>query len=97
MGGARVVRIVAALGLLLLLIFILQTGRPVTVSFFGAHGTLPMGEALLLAAVFGALFVALPGAARIVQLRLAGRRSAVGERPAPEDPVAPEPDVPIQP
>ena len=60
--------------LLLLLIFILQNSRAVDVSYFGAHGHLPLGVALLLAAVFGVLLVALPGTARIVQLRRTARR-----------------------
>jgi uncharacterized integral membrane protein len=38
-------------GVLLLLIFVLQNGRWVDVSFLGAHGQLPLGGALLLAAV----------------------------------------------
>jgi uncharacterized integral membrane protein len=60
----------------MLLIFILQNAQQAQVSFLGAHGTLPMGVALLLAAVFGVLLVALPGTARIMQLRASGRRAA---------------------
>jgi uncharacterized integral membrane protein len=41
--------------LLLLLIFVPQTGRWVEVSFLGAHGQLLLDVALLLAAVFGVL------------------------------------------
>jgi hypothetical protein len=44
----------------------------------------PMGVALLPAAVFGILLVALPGTARIVQLRILNRRRAAagsGDRP----------------
>jgi uncharacterized integral membrane protein len=73
-GGLWVAGVVFALVLLLLLIFVLQNGRRAEVSFFGAHGHLPMGVALLLAAVFGILLVALPGTARIVQLRILGHR-----------------------
>jgi uncharacterized integral membrane protein len=76
MGGAWVTLVVAAFVLLLLLIFILQNAQPARVSFLGVHGTLPMGVALLLAAVFGVLLVALPGTARIIQLRASGRRAA---------------------
>jgi lipopolysaccharide assembly protein A len=60
--------------LLLLLIFILENSHTVDVSYFGAHGHLPLGVALLLAAVFGVLLVALPGTARIIQLRRTARR-----------------------
>ena len=63
-----------AVVLLLLLIFILQNGRGVDVSYLGAHGHLPLGVALLLAAVLGAGIVAIPAAARIVQLRVTARR-----------------------
>lgn len=59
-----------ALVLLFLLIFILQNGQRSDVYFLGAHGHLPMGVALLLAAVFGVLLVALPTLVRITQLRL---------------------------
>ncbi|HEX3306898.1 MAG TPA: lipopolysaccharide assembly protein LapA domain-containing protein, partial [Streptosporangiaceae bacterium] len=55
--------------LLLLLIFILQNGTQVSVSYLGMHGHLPLGVALLLAAVCGVLLVVLAGAARIGQLR----------------------------
>ena len=60
--------------LLLLLIFILQNGTQVGVSYLGMHGHLPLGVALLLAAVSGVLLVVLAGAARISQLRTTARR-----------------------
>ena len=59
---------------LLLLIFILENDRTVGISYLGAHGHLPLGVALLLAAVFGVVLVVLPGTARIIQLRIAARR-----------------------
>jgi uncharacterized integral membrane protein len=60
------------------LIFMLENGQRAEVSFFGAHGHLPMGVALLLAAVFGAL----PGTARIVQLPALGHRRETHDSPA---------------
>jgi uncharacterized integral membrane protein len=60
--------------LLLLLIFILQNNTDVSVSYLGMHGHLPLGVALLLAAVCGVLLVVLAGAARIGQLRATARR-----------------------
>lgn len=66
----------AAVVLLLLLIFILQNGSQVQVNLFGANPDLPLGVALLLAAVLGALLVVLVGAARVVQLRHTARRIA---------------------
>jgi lipopolysaccharide assembly protein A len=74
MGNARVAVLTAAVVLLLLLIFILQNSQRADVSFLGMHGHLPVGVALLLAAVFGVLLVALPGTVRIIQLRRLGRR-----------------------
>lgn len=73
-SGAWVALFFFAIVLLLLLIFILQNGKPVDVSYFGAHGHLPLGVALLLAAVCGVLLVAFAGTARIVQLRATARR-----------------------
>jgi uncharacterized integral membrane protein len=63
-----------AVVLLLLLIFILQNGTKVDVSYMGAHGHLPLGVAMLLAAVCGVLLVVLAGAARISQLRATARK-----------------------
>jgi uncharacterized integral membrane protein len=74
LGAMWVAAVLFALVLLLLLIFILQNSQRVEVSFFGAHGHTPMGVALLLAAVFGILLVAIPGSARILQLRMRDRR-----------------------
>ena len=73
-GGLWVAGVLFALVLLLLLIFVLENGQRADVAFLGMHGRLPLGVALLLAAVFGILLVALPGTARIVQLRMLGRR-----------------------
>ncbi|WP_319463573.1 lipopolysaccharide assembly LapA domain-containing protein [Micromonospora sp. RTP1Z1] len=90
MGGLWVAAVVFAFVLLLLLIFVLQNGQRAEVSFLGAHGHLPMGVALLLAAVFGILLVALPGTARIVQLRMLQRGPAgnpdARPRPGPLSP-----------
>jgi len=66
--------------LLLLLIFILQNGTKVQVSYMGAHGHLPLGVALLLSAVCGVLLVVLAGAARISQLRTVARRHRRADR-----------------
>ena len=88
MGGVWVALVVAAFVFLLLLIFILQNGQRAQVSFLGAHGHLPMGVALLLAAVFGVLLVALPGTARIIQLRMLGHRRGTAIEPQPPPPAA---------
>jgi uncharacterized integral membrane protein len=66
--------ILSALVLLVLLVFILQNSTPVQITFLGVSGTLPIGVALLLAAIAGLLLVAIPGGLRILQLRRAARR-----------------------
>lgn len=73
-GGLWVGMTLAAVVLLLLLVFILENGQQADVGYFGAHGHLPLGVALLLAAGGGALLVVIPGSARIMQLRRTARR-----------------------
>jgi uncharacterized integral membrane protein len=73
-GGLWVAVGFFAVILLLLLIFILQNNTDVSVSYLGMHGHLPLGVALLLAAVCGVLLVVLAGTARIGQLRATARR-----------------------
>jgi uncharacterized integral membrane protein len=55
--------------LVLLIIFIAENSRDVTISFLGAKGTLSLALAMLIAAVAGALITLLVGTTRIVQLR----------------------------
>jgi uncharacterized integral membrane protein len=66
--------VAGAVVLLLLLIFILENTQRVKVSYLGAHGHLPLGVALLLSAVAGALLSALVAAAWISQLRKHAKR-----------------------
>src|SRR6476646_3449084 len=73
-GGIWVAVGFFAVILLLLLIFILQNNTDVSVSYLGMHGHLPLGVALLLAAVCGVLRVVRAGTARIGQLRATARR-----------------------
>ena len=63
-----------ALLLLFLLIFILENSSKVDISFLGAHGHIPLGVALLFAAVCGVLLAVLAGVARIAQLHSVARR-----------------------
>jgi uncharacterized integral membrane protein len=60
MGGWWVASALFALVLLVLLIFILENGQRADIGFFGAHGHLPLGIALLLAAILGVLLVVVP-------------------------------------
>jgi uncharacterized integral membrane protein len=78
-SGTWVAVVIAAIVLIFLLVFILQNLASVTVTFMGLSGTLPLGVALLFAAIAGALLVALVGAARIMQLRRRVRR--IGNTP----------------
>jgi uncharacterized integral membrane protein len=75
LSGAWVGLIAAAIVLVLLLIFILQNTQSVSVSYFGASGHLPLGVAMLLAAVAGVLIAVIAGSLRIWQLRRYLRRS----------------------
>lgn len=66
--------IAGAVVLILLLVFILENTQSVKISYFGAGFRMPLGVALLLAAIGGALLVGIFGAARILQLRRRVRR-----------------------
>ncbi len=66
--------IAGAIVLILLLVFILENTQSIKISFFGVSGDLPLGVALLLAAIGGGLLVGVVGTARIIQLRRHVRR-----------------------
>lgn len=68
MVGVGVVLLVA------ILVFILQNGQRARVRFLMVDGSLPLGVALLFAALLGALLVLVAGAARVLQLRVVARR-----------------------
>lgn len=61
--------------LVMLVVFILQNPRRVEVSYLGFTGSLPLGVALLLAAVGGGVLVAIAGVARVTPLRMMARRT----------------------
>jgi uncharacterized integral membrane protein len=65
----------ALLLLILLIIFMLQNSTKVRVHFLGLAGTIPLGIALLIAAVGGGVLVAISGIARVAQLRMNARRT----------------------
>ncbi|MFC9517164.1 lipopolysaccharide assembly LapA domain-containing protein [Nocardiaceae bacterium NPDC056970] len=70
---------------ILLLIFILQNLDSVTFQLFTWHFTLPAGISLLLAAIAGALIMALAGGVRIIQIRrVAKRAGTVTDHTTPE-------------
>ena len=64
----------ALLLLILLIVFVLQNSTKVEVHFIGLTGTIPLGMALLIAAVGGGVVVAIAGVARVAQLRMNARR-----------------------
>lgn len=66
-GAAYASLITGVILLVLLLVFILENTQSVKVSYFGAGGHLPLGVALLVAAVGGALLVGVVGTARILR------------------------------
>lgn len=69
---------------ILLLIFILQNLDSVTFEMFVWEFTLPAGISLLLAAIAGALIMALAGGVRIIQIRrIAKRASSVTDDTSP--------------
>jgi len=68
--------IVAALVLVLLVVFMIQNSRTVDIKFFGAHLRVSLAVAMLVAAVAGALVTGAAGTARIAQLRNSMRRRA---------------------
>jgi len=75
-GAAWVALVVAAVVLIFLLVFVVQNSDPVQVRYFGFEGTLPLGVAMLFAAIAGALTAGLLGTVRILQLRARVRRTS---------------------
>lgn len=94
LGGAWVGLALGAVVLILLLVFILENGHKVDISFLGAHGHMPLGVALLMAAALGVLLVIIPGTGRIIQLRRTARRHRKSDARAA---ATPAPAAPAQP
>ena len=66
--------------LTILLIFIAQNTESTSFAFFGWRWSLPLGVAILMAAVCGGLVTVLAGAARIFQLRRAAKKNLKAAR-----------------
>lgn len=66
--------------LTILLIFIAQNTDSTPFTFLGWHWTLPLGVAILMAAVCGGLVTVLAGAARIFQLRRLAKKNLKAAR-----------------
>ncbi|MDU5963224.1 MAG: lipopolysaccharide assembly protein LapA domain-containing protein, partial [Dermabacter sp.] len=61
--------IVGAILLILLLVFVIQNNVSTEFEYFTWHFNLPLGVAMLLAAIAGALIMALAGSVRMIQMR----------------------------
>lgn len=68
--------VVTALIFIALIIFLAQNGREISIHFLAWKGHISQAVALLIAAVCGALLVAIPASVRVVQLRLGLRRTS---------------------
>lgn len=66
--------ILGAIVLILLLIFVIQNNVPARFEYFTAQFQLPLGVAMLLAAIAGALIMALVGSVRMFQMSWTIRR-----------------------
>lgn len=74
-SAAWVATAAALLLLVLLIVFMLQNSTRVAVHFLSLSGSIPLGMALLIAAVGGGVVVAIAGIARVTQLRMNARRA----------------------
>ncbi|MCK7636770.1 LapA family protein [Corynebacterium pygosceleis] len=68
-GSTWVSMIIGALLLILLLVFIMQNQHTVDLTLFAWEFTVPAGVGVLLAAIAGALIMALVGGVRMLELR----------------------------
>jgi len=73
-AGLWISLILGAIVLILLLIFIIQNNVPTHFEYFTAQFQLPLGVAMLLAAIAGALIMALVGSVRMFQMSWTIRR-----------------------
>lgn len=75
-GGTWIAMIVGALLLIFLLVFILQNQQEIELHLFAWSFTFPAGIGYLLAAITGALIMALVGGVRMIELRRQVKRQA---------------------
>jgi uncharacterized integral membrane protein len=73
-GALWAALILGFLILIVLLIFIAQNTADTPFTFFNLHWNLPLGVAMLLAAIGGGLITVTVGTARIIQLRRAAKK-----------------------
>jgi len=83
LSGAWTAIVIGLVALVIILVFILQNGQKVEVTFLMFKGQLPLAVALLFALILGAVIIFAFGAARILQLRMvAGRARRKESSPA---------------
>ncbi len=75
LSGAWTAIVIGLVALVVILVFILQNGQKVEVTFLVFKGQLPLAVALLFALILGAVIVFAFGAARILQLRMVAGRA----------------------
>ncbi|MFC7374136.1 lipopolysaccharide assembly LapA domain-containing protein [Brachybacterium sp. GCM10030268] len=73
-AGLWIALILGAIVLVLLLIFVIQNSETAAFEYFNAQFDLPLGVAMLLAAIAGALVMALVGSVRMIQMSWTIRR-----------------------
>ncbi|WP_422116775.1 lipopolysaccharide assembly protein LapA domain-containing protein [Brachybacterium sp. UNK5269] len=73
-AGLWIALILGAIVLVLLLIFVIQNDQSARFMYFSAEFDLPLGVAMLLAAIAGALVMALVGSVRMIQMHWTIRR-----------------------
>ena len=76
--------VIGFLILILLLVFITQNMETMSFTFLGWHWSLPLGVAMLLAAIGGGLITVAVGTVRMLQLRRAAKKSHVAALKASE-------------
>lgn len=81
-SGIWIGLIVTAIFLILLIDFIAQNSRKVSIHFFGWHGQFSLALTILFSAVVGVVLVAIPGTVRILQLRRALYKNGPGRKNA---------------
>lgn len=75
-GATWTALIIGALLLILLLVFILQNQEPAELKLFNLQMTFPIGVGMLIAAIIGALIMAIVGGVRMLQLRKQVRKGS---------------------
>jgi uncharacterized integral membrane protein len=90
LSGAWTGLVGGVVALLVILVFILQNLQSVELHFLPWRGQLPLGIALLFAAILGTVIALAFGGGRIVQLRMVARRARRQRADASPPPLASE-------